>query len=102
LQAGCRRFDPDQLHKFSKGLRPREAFFDKCIRRQNQRFLLSLREVLKLTPKGEGNAVRRAFSRESAPSDSFGLAAKSGGLDLGLEFRQSRREVGVKTRDQGK
>lgn len=35
-------------------------------------------------------------------SDSFGSAAKSRGLDLGLEFRQSRREVGVKTRDQGK
>jgi hypothetical protein len=61
------------------------------------------REVLKLTPKGESTAVRRTLSaRESAPSDSFGLAAKSGGLELGLEFRQSRREVGVKTRDQGK
>jgi hypothetical protein len=43
LQAGCRRFDPDQLHtNFWKGreVQP-EAFFDKCIRRQNLRFLLS-------------------------------------------------------------
>jgi hypothetical protein len=61
------------------------------------------REVLKLTPRERVTAERREPSaRESASSDSFGLAAKSGGLDLGLEFRQSRREVGVKTRDQGK
>ena len=60
------------------------------------------REVLKLTPRERAMPRGSAFSRESAPSDSFGLAAKSGGLDLGLEFRQSRREVGVKTRDQGK
>ena len=61
------------------------------------------REVLSLAPKGKVLAVRRNFCRElTNVSDSFGLAAKSGGLDLGLEFRQSRREVGVKTRDQGK
>ena len=61
------------------------------------------REVLKLTPRGRQR--REASASEGGSnqaSDSFGLAAKSGGLDLGLEFRQSRREVGVKTRDQGK
>jgi len=62
------------------------------------------REVLKLTPRERVTAERRKPSAGSQhqASDSFGLAAKSGGLDLGLEFRQSRREVGVKTRDQGK
>ena len=59
------------------------------------------REVLKLAPRGRQRREAKSL-RESASSDSFGLAAKSGGLDLGLEFRQSRREVGVKTRDQGK
>jgi hypothetical protein len=62
------------------------------------------REVLKLTPRGrqrrEAKPLRELNIKQA--SDSFGLAAKSGGLDLGLEFRQSRREVGVKTRDQGK
>jgi hypothetical protein len=60
------------------------------------------REVLSLAPRGKQRREAKLFGELTQASDSFGLAAKSGGLDLGLEFRQSRREVGVKTRDQGK
>ena len=60
------------------------------------------REVLKLTPRGKQRREAKLLGSQHQASDSFGSAAKSGGLDLGLEFRQSRREAGVKTRDQGK
>jgi hypothetical protein len=56
LQAGCRRFDPDQLHiVFPEGRWypvGRKAFFDKCIRRQNEKISAESREVLSLTSRG--------------------------------------------------
>ena len=47
----------------------------------------------------EGELSREARPPEAGDSSkqsSFGSAAKSWGLDLGLEFRQSRREAGLR------
>ena len=40
--------------------------------------------------------ARCTGSGDSSKQSSFGSAAKSWGLDLGLEFRESRREAGLR------
>ena len=85
MQARCRRFDPDQLHTFFR--KYSETFFDKCIRRVETSIFAESSQANELS-------IRVAHSNEM--NVSFRFAAKSGSLDLDLEFRQSIFRWGVK------